>query len=108
MSSIQDSQGQDPFLSHLISVLSIYELGLFPASLPTYDGPSNWQTEFILRSLSALTCRIHFAEDVSPENLNITNAPSKVRAGEDTSSVGDTYSTHSLEIDINSSCSQFS
>jgi osomolarity two-component system sensor histidine kinase NIK1 len=88
MSSIQDSLGQDAFLSHLITILSIYELGQFPMSLPAYDGPSNWQTEAILRSLSTLTRRIYFAEDVPPMNLNATNAPSKDGTGEDRSNVG--------------------
>jgi osomolarity two-component system, sensor histidine kinase NIK1 len=96
MSSIQDSQGQDPFLSHLISVLSIYELGLFPVSLPTYDGPTNWQTESVLRSLNALTCRIRFAEDVPPEDLNIVNTLSKGGVGEDRGGVSDTQAVSSL------------
>jgi hypothetical protein len=95
MSSIRDSQGQDPFLSHLVSVLSIYELGLFPASLPTYDGPSNWQTESILRSLSALTHRIYLAEDFPPGNLNASTGYtlSMDGAGEDRSSASDTPHT---------------
>jgi osomolarity two-component system, sensor histidine kinase NIK1 len=105
MGSIQDSQGQDAFLSHLITVLSIYELGLFPASFPTYDGPSNWQTESVLRSLSALTCRIHLAEDVPPEDLNIINAPSKDRVGEDRSGVSDTQAVSSLSQSSASSAS---
>ncbi|KIM74788.1 hypothetical protein PILCRDRAFT_14103 [Piloderma croceum F 1598] len=104
---MQDSQGQDPFLSHLISLLSIYELGLlFPVSLPTYDGPNNWQTESILRSLSALIRRIHFAEDIPPENSNVTNAPSEDGAGEDRSSGGDT--PHSPVVNTVSSLSQSS
>jgi len=73
MSSVTEPRApQDPFLSHLIAVLSIYELGPSPAPLPRYesDGPYDWQTDSILRSLSALTRRMYTAE----ETLNAIKA----------------------------------
>lgn len=106
MSSIPDRRGttpQDPFLSHLIAVLSIYELGPFPAPLPRYDGPSDWQTDSILRSLSALTRRIYTAEDTlnaikASENWETNGPDTKKRR-----SVGDiphnsSQSTHSQAV----------
>lgn len=53
----------DTFLSHLVAVLSIYELGPFPAPVPRYDGPQDWQTESIMRSLSAMARRMYTAEE---------------------------------------------
>ena len=53
----------DPFLSHLVLVLSIYELGPFPAPVPRYDGPSSWQTDNILRALKTMARRMYTAED---------------------------------------------
>jgi len=56
----------DPFKSHLVALLSIYELGPFPgAPIPRYEGPSDWQTETILRSLSAFARRMWSAEEVA-------------------------------------------
>lgn len=55
----------DPFKSHLVALLSIYELGpLRGAPIPRYEGPSDWQTETILRSLSAIAGRMWAAEQV--------------------------------------------
>ncbi|TDL24346.1 hypothetical protein BD410DRAFT_719898, partial [Rickenella mellea] len=53
----------DSFLSHLIAVLSIYDLGPFPAPIPRYDGPQDWQTESILRSLTSIAKRMYTAEE---------------------------------------------
>lgn len=55
----------DPFQAHLISLLSIYELGSLPpcANLPHYDGPRDWQTETIFRSLSTIAKRMWAAEE---------------------------------------------
>ncbi|KAF8469794.1 hypothetical protein DFH94DRAFT_637882, partial [Russula ochroleuca] len=53
----------DPFLAHLVLVLSIYELGPFPAPVPRYDGPSTWQTDNILRALKTMARRMYTAED---------------------------------------------
>ncbi|OCH92002.1 hypothetical protein OBBRIDRAFT_699861, partial [Obba rivulosa] len=56
---------QHPFLSHLVALLSIYELGPGPLAtpIPRYHGPSDWQTDTILRSLSAITRRMYTAEE---------------------------------------------
>ncbi|TFK35673.1 hypothetical protein BDQ12DRAFT_580577, partial [Crucibulum laeve] len=58
---------QDPFRSHLVALLSIYELGPKGAPIPRWDGPSDWQTDSILRSLSALAKRMWTAEEVVEE-----------------------------------------
>ncbi|KIJ97792.1 hypothetical protein K443DRAFT_681283 [Laccaria amethystina LaAM-08-1] len=53
----------DPFRSHLVALLSIYELGPFPgAPIPRYDGPADWQTEMILKSLGVVAKRMWDAE----------------------------------------------
>src|SRR5258708_2606392 len=59
----RSSSPQDPFLSHLIAVFSLYELGLSPAPLPRYGGPNDWQTDSILRSLNSLARRMYTAEE---------------------------------------------
>jgi osomolarity two-component system sensor histidine kinase NIK1 len=53
----------DPFLAHLVLVLSIYDLGPSPSPIPSYDGPSTWQTDNILRSLQTMARRMYTAED---------------------------------------------
>ncbi|KAF8151385.1 hypothetical protein B0H34DRAFT_614986, partial [Crassisporium funariophilum] len=53
-----------PFRSHLVALLSIYELGPFPgAPIPRYEGPADWQTETILRSLAVVSRRMWAAEE---------------------------------------------
>ncbi|KAG7450831.1 uncharacterized protein BT62DRAFT_928111 [Guyanagaster necrorhizus] len=52
----------DPFRSHLIALLSAYALGPGSLSLPKYAGPSDWQTDSILRTLSDLAARMYRAE----------------------------------------------
>ncbi|KAF8484303.1 hypothetical protein JB92DRAFT_2650439, partial [Gautieria morchelliformis] len=52
-----------PFLSHLVAVLSVYELGPTSTPLPRYDGPRDRQTEVIERSLANVARRMHTAED---------------------------------------------
>ena len=52
-----------PFLSHLILVLSIYELDRFPAPLPHYNGPSSWQTDNIFCALKTMARRMYTEED---------------------------------------------
>ncbi|KAF9221190.1 hypothetical protein BS17DRAFT_665413, partial [Gyrodon lividus] len=65
MSSIIDhNRGlNDPFLTHLIVLLSTYELCPMSTPPPRYDGPSNWQIDSILRSLSAIARRTYTAEE---------------------------------------------
>lgn len=53
----------DPFLAHLILILSIYELGPSPSPIPSYDGPSTRQTDHILRTLKTMAHRMYTAED---------------------------------------------
>lgn len=58
----------DPFKSHLVALLSIYELGPFPgAPIPRYEGPTDWQTDTILRSLATVAQRMWRAEAVVTE-----------------------------------------
>jgi hypothetical protein len=57
-----DIHMEHPFLAHLIPILSIYELGLPRAPIPPYDGPSTWQTDYILRALKTITNRMYTAE----------------------------------------------
>ncbi|SJL05219.1 related to nik-1 protein (Os-1p protein) [Armillaria ostoyae] len=52
----------DPFRSHLIALLSAYALGPGSLSLPKYTGPSDWQTDSILRTLSDFAGRMNRAE----------------------------------------------
>ncbi|KAF8884648.1 hypothetical protein BD779DRAFT_1400668, partial [Infundibulicybe gibba] len=63
MAAITESNPPDPFHSHLVALLSIYELGPPSAPIPRYDGPSDWQTESILRSLTAMAQRMYTAEE---------------------------------------------
>jgi hypothetical protein len=47
----------------LVTLLSIYELGPFPGTpIPLYEGPTDWQTESILKSFGALARRMCSAE----------------------------------------------
>ncbi|KAK0203962.1 hypothetical protein DFS33DRAFT_1261937, partial [Desarmillaria ectypa] len=55
---------QDPFRSHLIALLSVYTLGPSSAPLPKYNGPTDWQTDSILRSLAHFSTRMYAAENV--------------------------------------------
>lgn len=65
MSSINEySRGlNDPFFSHLIALLSTYELCPMSTPPPRYDGPGDWQTDSILRSLAAVARRMYTAEE---------------------------------------------
>ena len=54
----------DPFRAHLVALLSIYELGPFPGTpIPRYEGPTDWQTESILKSFAAMARRMVTAEE---------------------------------------------
>ena len=55
---------QHPFFTHLVALLSVYELGpSLPTPIPKYDGPTDWQIESIMRSLSAMARRMYTAEE---------------------------------------------
>lgn len=62
-----DRRSRDPahdaFLSHLIVLLSTYELCPSSTPPPRYDGPGDWQTDSILRSLGAVARRMYTAEE---------------------------------------------
>jgi osomolarity two-component system sensor histidine kinase NIK1 len=76
-----------PFLSHLVAVLSVYELGPNPTPLPRYDGPRDWQTDAIERSLSSVARRMYTAEDqIATIKANNCAGPDtkKRRSGGDT------------------------
>ena len=54
----------DPFKAHLVALLSIYELGPFPGTpIPRYEGPTDWQTESILKSFGVMARRMCSAEE---------------------------------------------
>jgi osomolarity two-component system, sensor histidine kinase NIK1 len=60
---LSDNAKWNPFRTHLVALLSIYELGPFPGTpIPRYEGPSDWQTEAILK-----TGRMYSAEETVGE-----------------------------------------
>lgn len=66
MSTLTDSYQlglSHPFLSHLIALLSAYELCPMSTPPPRYDGPADWQIDTILRSLGAVARRMYTAEE---------------------------------------------
>ncbi|KAH9929248.1 uncharacterized protein B0H18DRAFT_953709 [Fomitopsis serialis] len=52
-----------PFFQYLVAALSVYELGPSSLPVPKYEGPSDWQTDSILRSLTAVARRMYTAEE---------------------------------------------
>ncbi|KAL4267517.1 histidine kinase [Pleurotus pulmonarius] len=69
-----------PFLSYLVALLSVYELGPNSAPPPRYDGPSDWQTDIIIRSLTAVAKRMYEAET---EVQHLTTAKERSKTQED-------------------------
>jgi len=75
MSTMSQRSGvpEHPFLSHLLALLSVYELesnidpkpsaGTPAIPLPRYEGPRDFQTDAIERSLANLAHRMHVAEE---------------------------------------------
>lgn len=62
----------DPLRAHLVALLSIYEVGPFPGTpIPRYEGPSDWQTESILKSFAAMARRMCSAEEALRKQLVI-------------------------------------
>ena len=45
VSSFFFTHHKDPFLSHLVAVLSVYEPKAKSRPIPRFDGPTSWQTE---------------------------------------------------------------
>ncbi|KAG1868348.1 hypothetical protein DFJ58DRAFT_742708 [Suillus subalutaceus] len=110
MSTMTDSQRQGlhhPFLSHLIALLSAYELCPMSTPPPRYDGPADWQTDTIIRSLEAVARRMYTAEEIlasmKASECWQTNGP-ETKKGR---SVGDTpmSSSSSSQKETNSSSS---
>ena len=67
------SSADSSFLSHLVAVLSIYELAPLPSSssppsatksppVPRWDGERTWETDAILHSLSVIGDRLGFSQ----------------------------------------------
>ncbi len=107
----QNSYLFDPFISHLVAVLSIYELGPFPAPVPRYNGPSNWQTDNILNALKTMARRMYTAEDTLASiktSENWENGPDtkKRRSVGDTPPISDP-SANSSQSDVSSPPSHF-
>ena len=74
----------DPFLSHLMRVLTMFETESIPTPLPTYDGPQDGQTDAIQRSLALLARRMHTAEDmVASIKANDSAGPTEQRHSSD-------------------------
>ncbi|KAG1856985.1 hypothetical protein DFJ58DRAFT_783872 [Suillus subalutaceus] len=99
MSTMTDSQRQSlhhPFLSHLIALLSAYELCPSSTPSPRYDGPVDWQTDTIIRSLGAVARRMYTAEEtvasIKASECWQTNGPETKKRR----SVGDTPMSSSL------------
>ena len=58
------SASMDRFITHLVDLLSIYQLGPFPGMpIPLYEGPTDLQTDSILKSLAAMAHRMYTAEE---------------------------------------------
>lgn len=62
-STTGSSTGPHPFITHLVATLSVYEVGPPTAPVPVYNGPSDWCTDTILRSLAAMARRMYTAEE---------------------------------------------
>ncbi|KIK44484.1 hypothetical protein CY34DRAFT_618288, partial [Suillus luteus UH-Slu-Lm8-n1] len=109
MSTMTDSQRQGllhPFLSHLIALLSTYELCPMSTPSPRYDGPADWQTDTILRSLGAVARRMYTAEDtvasIKASECWQTNGPEtkKRRSSSTNTNSNLTPTVESIDIDM--------
>ncbi|KII84956.1 hypothetical protein PLICRDRAFT_64207, partial [Plicaturopsis crispa FD-325 SS-3] len=65
MSSIAENRGgpADQFLDHLVAAISMYELGPRPGPVPKYEGPKDWRTTAVTRSLGVMAQRMFKAEE---------------------------------------------
>lgn len=81
----QSANPLQPFLSHLVNLLSSYEHGPLPTSVSRYDGPSDGQTEDILRSIDAIGRRMHTAEaelaSIKDSEMSIPESKKRRRGG---------------------------
>ncbi|CAL1702932.1 unnamed protein product [Somion occarium] len=78
---------QHPFVSHLIALLSVYELGPSSAPVPKYEGPSDWQTQSILRSLGAMARRPDTKKRRSVGDSPPVSSPASTSSAEFTNAV---------------------
>ncbi|KAF9027257.1 hypothetical protein BDZ89DRAFT_1067080 [Hymenopellis radicata] len=56
------SEPADPFLTHLVALVSVYTVGHPTTPIPQYLGPSTWQTDRVLREITMLAKRMSDAE----------------------------------------------
>ncbi|KAG2139179.1 uncharacterized protein EDB93DRAFT_1163732 [Suillus bovinus] len=105
MSTTRDSQQSllHPFLSHLIALLSTYELYPMSTTSPRYDGPADWQTDTILLSLGAVARRMFTAEDnlasIKASECWQTNGPeTKKRRSTNSSNIAPTIDSIDLDM----------
>ena len=60
----------DPFVSHLTSLLAVYDLGTQSSiPVPQYDGPTDLYKDAILKSLSTMAHRMWAAEDALEKHV---------------------------------------
>jgi len=77
----------DPFKAHLVALLSIYELGPFPGTpIPRYEGPTDWQTESILKSFGLMARRMCSAEETVSDLRKQLNGETETIVEESTDS----------------------
>jgi osomolarity two-component system sensor histidine kinase NIK1 len=71
----------DPFVQHLVALLSVYEVGpRLSAQPPAWNGQSEWYHDTILRGITALARRAYTAEDA----LDAYKAANDWETGSDT------------------------
>jgi len=66
-SSAPQQQVMDPFKSHLVALLSLYNSEVTPFAtrppIPEYDGSADWQTDAILKAIDKMAHRMWRAEE---------------------------------------------
>jgi len=63
--NVPPTSQMDPFKTHLVALLSLYEVTPFARPpIPKYDGPADWQTDAILKSISKIAHRMWSAEEM--------------------------------------------
>ncbi|KAG0694624.1 hypothetical protein DFH29DRAFT_959340 [Suillus ampliporus] len=106
MSTMTDSHRQGlshPFLSHLIALLSAYELCPMSTPSPRYDGPADWQTDTIIRSLGAVARRMYTAEETlasikASESWQSNGPETKKRRSTDASNLTPTVESNDVDM----------
>lgn len=89
---------QEPFLTHLLALFSLYELGPPPVQgFPVYQGPKDWQTEAIERSLKSMARRMYTAESELSNREDLVPDSKKRRKGSASSSASSGSTRSSVE-----------